>query len=895
VQLKYQALKLRWRFVLLITLTIIPISSFFVILNIRQQTDELHSDLIKSASDIGSFVALTSQEPLLNYDYFTLNNLMKQISLRENVIYSVILRNNNPITTYINHENKLIKPLLYSKDKKLQIRGILPQLRLMENMKILTFHVNINEINIAQIELGVSLNRLDQLRYNIMINGLLEMLALFVSLALLIAFEFHQYVIRPLQLILDGIENNFINKTLLPVKVVREDELGQLAAAFNKMMLDIRRSHHQLKDREQNLSALTNSVNEGIIRLDNKGDIIFWNHSAEVMFGYSSEHVKGKNIHQLLTPAADREQADRAYAEFAKEGTGILVGQTTEVQAMCANGKQLPCELTISALPTAQGWHAVGVVRDISARLKLEQEQRLAATAFETHDAIIITDKSSKILRVNQAFLNLTGYQFKEVVGKTPRILQSGRHSREFYQKMWKKLLSDGLWRGELWNRRKNGEIYPQWLNISAVKDAENNITHFVGVSSDLSVSYAQKNRISLLLNSTAEGIVGTDNKGLISFVNQSAQKVLGHQEKLIGNKLCQYLGMNSSCEELLQFEQMASGKIIHENDSVLIRANKQPLAIEYWLRPMFDNSQYVGAILTFIDITVRKQAEDKLQHTLLTLEDQVERRTEQLHSKVHELERTREELIHSEKMASLGRLVAGFAHEINTPIGIAVGGSSQIEEITKKLNKLFTQDEVDVDVLIDYINTIQDSAALTLHSLQRTAKLVTSFKRTAVDKSNTEWYAFILYDVIQNVIASLHNIFKRSPIKIQLNCPKALKIYSQPGLIEQIMTNLLLNSHKHGFNDGQDQGEIIIDIGIQNNILNIDYSDSGKGMDKEHQEKIFEPFYTTARHQGGSGLGMFICYNLVTGDLHGNISCNCPPGKGCLFHISIPLSKQTD
>ncbi len=413
-----------------------------------------------------------------------------------------------------------------------------------------------------------------------------------------------------------------------------------------------------------------------------------------------------------------------------------------------------------------------------------------------------------------------------------------------------------------------------------------------MGVSSDLSDLDTQKNQIKLLLDSTAEGIIGTDNNGLITFVNETAQKTLAFKKNLKGLDICLFLELGKDKDKCIHFDQLHSGKTIHEVDSVLLLENKQTLAIEYWLRAVTDKGKMVGLILTFINITKRKLAENKLQQTLMSLEDKVEQRTAQLRTKINELEQTRENLIQSEKMASLGRMVAGFAHEINTPIGIAVGGSSHTEDIAKKLNKLLQQDEVDIDVLVDYINIVQESSSLTLSSLHRAAKLVASFKRTAVDKSSLDWHLFNLSDVLSDVLTSLGNLFKRTQINMIINCPADLNIYSQAGSIEQVLTNLLQNSYRHGFNDGQDKGEIIISANVDNDNLSLIYKDSGKGMDQQSLDKIFEPFYTTARSKGGSGLGMYICYNLVTTELHGDIVCSSKLGQGCQFDMNIPLTQ---
>jgi len=260
------------------------------------------------------------------------------------------------------------------------------------------------------------------------------------------------------------------------------------------------------------------------------------------------------------------------------------------------------------------------------------------------------------------------------------------------------------------------------------------------------------------------------------------------------------------------------------------------------------------------------------------------------LNAKVEELTKTRQELVQSEKMASLGRLVAGFAHELNTPLGVAVGSASMLQREAKKINGLMEQEEIDVDELLSALDVIDKGSDLTLSNLERAANLVTSFKRTAVDQTSDEVRSFDVPEVINDTINTLHSRFKKTDIEISVDCPKALKVKSLPGALEQILTNLLMNSFIHGFNEGKNTGVIKINVQLNENHLQLEYSDNGKGIVPENLAKIFEPFFTTHRAHGGSGLGMYICYNIVTTRLHGTISCESTLGKGVVFRIDYPI-----
>ncbi|MCP3669328.1 MAG: HAMP domain-containing histidine kinase [Gammaproteobacteria bacterium] len=250
-------------------------------------------------------------------------------------------------------------------------------------------------------------------------------------------------------------------------------------------------------------------------------------------------------------------------------------------------------------------------------------------------------------------------------------------------------------------------------------------------------------------------------------------------------------------------------------------------------------------------------------------------------------LKQAQSKLVQSEKMASLGRMVAGFAHEINTPIGVAVGAASHGSDAVKQLFRLLEQDEVAEEELEDGLATIGQAAELTLSNLNRAAELIRSFKRTSVDQSSEKSRVFNFQELIQDVINSLHNTFKRTQIAFVIECPEQLNLDGAPGVYTQVLTNLIMNSFIHAFAQGTEAGNIGIRVHEPSGSkLALEYWDNGAGMDEETQDRIFEPFFTTNRGDGGSGLGLYICYNIVTTQLAGSITCNSTPGDGVRFYI---------
>jgi len=271
----------------------------------------------------------------------------------------------------------------------------------------------------------------------------------------------------------------------------------------------------------------------------------------------------------------------------------------------------------------------------------------------------------------------------------------------------------------------------------------------------------------------------------------------------------------------------------------------------------------------------------------------QLERLNQELSTTISELHRTRDELTQSEKMASLGRLVSGFAHELNTPIGIAVGSASALQNQARKVKWLLEQEEVDVDELLSSVGSIDTGFQLTLANLERAGNLINSFKRTAIDQVASDVISFNVSELLQDTLNTLSNQFKKTAIQIHVSCPKELTVVSLPGALEQILTNLLINSLIHGFAEGQLPGDIHILVELDEEQLHLCYTDNGRGIAAEFLEKIFEPFFTTHRSHGGTGLGAYICYNLVTVQLKGTIRCESSVGNGVKFYIKYPVLSQ--
>ena len=255
----------------------------------------------------------------------------------------------------------------------------------------------------------------------------------------------------------------------------------------------------------------------------------------------------------------------------------------------------------------------------------------------------------------------------------------------------------------------------------------------------------------------------------------------------------------------------------------------------------------------------------------------------------ISDIRNAQEQLIQSEKMAALGGLVAGVAHEINTPVGISITAASSLAEETNQMATQFEQNKITRASFKDYLDTINQSTRLIQTNMEKAASMIQSFKQVSVDQSTEQHRKFKLREYLEDVIRSLYPKLKEKDIKINLEIDDNLELDSFPGAFSQIITNLVLNSLTHGFKE-KDEGKIEIKARLEKDKLDLEYSDNGKGILAENLSKIFEPFFTTSK-KTGTGLGLHIVYNLVTHKLNGSINCESEPGKGAKFNIEVPVT----
>ncbi|WP_373997192.1 ATP-binding protein [Duganella sp. SG902] len=302
------------------------------------------------------------------------------------------------------------------------------------------------------------------------------------------------------------------------------------------------------------------------------------------------------------------------------------------------------------------------------------------------------------------------------------------------------------------------------------------------------------------------------------------------------------------------------------------------------------------GAIIwALLDLTEELNAKRELKDLNISLESRVrersaalERANADLSAALQTLQHTQDELLASEKMASLGSLVAGIAHELNTPIGNSLLASTALRDRVQEFEAHVAAGALRRSELTAHLEEVRLASELISGSLHKAAELISSFKQIAVDQTNDQRRSFDLLAAVQDTIATYMPRLRRAPCEVVLQIPEGMVFDSYPGALYQILNNLINNALNHAFESGG--GTITVRAeAVEDDIVELVFTDNGRGMSEDVLKRVFDPFFTTKMGQGGTGLGMNIVYNIVTGILGGRISIDSAPGVGTAVRMLLP------
>ncbi|MDX2507774.1 MAG: ATP-binding protein [Gammaproteobacteria bacterium] len=388
-----------------------------------------------------------------------------------------------------------------------------------------------------------------------------------------------------------------------------------------------------------------------------------------------------------------------------------------------------------------------------------------------------------------------------------------------------------------------------------------------------------------LIITNSPDGIFLITPDLNICYVNPAFCRILGFKaEEILGTPITDYLG-DLSIQKACDIELQKHG-YCHDQETVFKHKDGYMVHISKNVQTICDDDgNLIEILVTIRDLSKLHQLNSELGNSKKLLEEN----NLDLEKTVNELRNTQKQLVESEKLASLGSLVAGVAHEINTPLGISVTSSSFMNDELITLNKKFTENTLSKTELESFFERSIQAYDILNTNLQRASNLIQSFKQVAVDQTVDELRIINMKDYMNEVLTSISPSLKTTSINIDCQCDSDIELKTHPGAIYHIISNLILNSITHAYNQ-KTEGNILIIIEQLDNHVLIKYIDDGKGIVQEDLGHIFTPFFTTRRGSGGTGLGLSIVYNLVTGTLKGKITVDSTENIGTQFNIIFPL-----
>lgn len=348
----------------------------------------------------------------------------------------------------------------------------------------------------------------------------------------------------------------------------------------------------------------------------------------------------------------------------------------------------------------------------------------------------------------------------------------------------------------------------------------------------------------------------------------------------------------------------IAAGQPTVNEEWITLASGGKRIRLETTKTPMYSkNGELMGVLGIGHDITEHRAIQDELTRHRAHLEDVVQERTAELiaarqnaeaaeaetKTALEHLQRAQTELIRAEKIAGLGALVAGVAHELNTPIGNALMASSMLSDRSNELQKAI-EAGIKRSTFNDYILLVNEVSTIMMRNLERAAHIIASFKQISIDQASYQRRRFEMLEIVDEIALAMAPTLRRSSVELSIDVSDGLLCDSYPGPLGQILANLINNAVVHAFDSGM-PGKILVHARARGDHVEIAVSDDGKGIPTEHIGRIYDPFFTTRLGQGGSGLGLNIVYNLVTGLLGGEISVVSKIGAGSTFRLLLPMT----
>lgn len=695
-------------------------------------------------------------------------------------------------------------------------------------------------------------------------------------------------VVRPLRRLTNHLANLAEKEGLdrfLPV--TSKDEIGQLSVVFNELLQELDDEAAAREEAAQAHRIITEFTNEvSIWRLEN-GDIRYISPNCAQAFGY--EDFEFYADPSLLTAMIHPD--DRQMWDSHKRGSCSLGGSGLEIRFIVKDGSvrhfRHYCHGVVDQLGNANGVRSSWL--DITGHQQLETTMRKLSRAVEQSASVIVmTDTEGAIQYVNPRFCITTGYTAEEAIGQNPRVLKSGEMPPEGYTELWRTITSGREWRGEFHNKRKDGSLFWESASISPLTDKNGTILGFLAVKEDITEQKAAEQRMQELFNQVEQAkqeweqtldhlhdfIILTDadqrirryNRILADMTGQPVNELAGRDwRSLLQEAGFRFVTFNGT-----------SGELLHERSARNYNINVYPIKIDQ------DNLQ--GYVVSLNDTTELRVTTQELQKTLAELND------------------AQSQIYQQEKLASVGQLAAGVAHEINNPMGFITSNLGSLDKYVNRLAEyigvvdqtmqgccagehsapvLEARKRLKIERILDDAHQLiaesQDGAG----RVRRIVQDLKSFSR--VDQAETA-----LVDLNESLETTINIAWNEIKYIADLNREfgDIPKVKCFPQQLNQVFLNLLVNA-AHAL--GDTHGTITVHTEQDGDNVLVKVSDTGCGMTEEVQRRIFEPFFTTKEVGKGTGLGLSISYDIVKKH-DGSIEVESEVGRGTTFTVRLPV-----
>lgn len=683
-----------------------------------------------------------------------------------------------------------------------------------------------------------------------------------------------------------------------------------------------RRAEENLFSSERQLRGILTAMGEGVVVWGSDGTVVLSNAAAANIFGLTPDQMHSMHDRSVFT-FSNEDGSDFMHEDLPVWKTlHTGVAQRNVVVGIKRSDGDLKwvyisTDPIYSTHDTKLVEQVVISIVDIS-KLKLAQtnlleRESVLATVFQlVPDTLTITRMSDgRYIDVNRNWEPLSGFPREEVVGRTSMDINLWVDMQERTQ-MIEHIMKDGEVRNMIiFFRHKDGHAFQCRVSGSKFETKDGNylLLSARNIDQEVATENARLQAENLLreneqkyatifqLSPIPLGLIRTANAQFVA-VNDSWVAQLGYDHEEVIGRTGLEMNFWSQPEERGEMIKilMRDGKVDrfemhqrHKNGGILTCLLSSRLFVING-EEMF--------IFSLLDVTRQYEVEQEIREMTAQLEARVRQRTMKLEHANNELaialdslKHTQDELIRSEKMAALGSLVAGVAHELNTPIGNSVTVASTLQDKTRDLLSEMTEGKLRKSALDKYLQNATAGTAILMRTLGVARDLIRSFKQVAVDQSSSQRRKFDLKSVLQEVISTLSPMYKNTPFTLKMDLADDILMDSFPGPLGQIVTNFMTNALSHAF-EGRDSGEMhIISRLLDEHHVEVCFRDNGVGISEADKKRVFDPFFTTKLGQGGSGLGMNIAYNLVTGVLGGTLNLDSKIAQGTSFTIILPLS----